>query len=178
MGGRGRRGPARLRDKYREREPARREDSRGRLSRAAPRTATGGAGALSSLLLQPGISSYTHTHRRPHSRTCTDTRAPIPWGSHPTSALTRAYSTQTTHSALRWQNPTCNHLWSQPHSFLRSGFISTLTVIIFYLFNCLKNLVPPSSLPWASWSDYPSFLFFASSPISLISLQLAANHEL
>lgn len=37
------------------------QDSRGRLSRAAPRTATGGAGALRFLLLQPGISSYTHT---------------------------------------------------------------------------------------------------------------------
>lgn len=133
----------------------------GRLSRAAPRTATGGAGALRFLLLQPGISSYTHTqtstlaHVHRHTRIYT-------LGSHPTSALTRAYSTQTTHSALRWQNPTCNHLWSQPHSFLRSGFISTLTVIIFYLFNCLKNLVPPffPSLSLLIRLSFISFLCF------------------
>lgn len=35
-----------------------------------------------------------------------------------------------THSAAQWQSPTCSRPSSQPHSFSRSGFTSTLTVTI------------------------------------------------
>ena len=100
---------------------------------AAPRTAPGSACALLFFLQQPRISSlhaHTHTLRfSPHFRP---------------DILTHTYCRQT-RSAIQWQNPTCNHPWSQPHSFSRSGFISTLTVITFSL---LKNLVHALSLPF------------------------------